>query len=204
MSDLTHLKDIRGPILWGLWILWFGVWTVSGIWTAVIHRRPVIQHDALGSRMIQIVLAILAVLLWESRLPDLSSPLLAAGFIPPGVVITALGIGVSFWARFALDRNWSGLPVIRAGHELIQRGPYRFVRHPIYSGLLLALAGTVVADGAPLKWILIWFLLYAHVMIKIRSEDRLLEVTFGEGFKRFQKETPALVPRLRGRPSAPP
>jgi len=121
------------------------------------------------------------------------------GFHPPRLTLTALGIAISFWARFTLSRNWSGMAVIRAGHELVERGPYRYVRHPIYSGILTALAGTVITLGAPLKGIAIGCLVLAVFLLKIRSEERLLASTFGERFTRFRRETPALFPRLGGR-----
>jgi protein-S-isoprenylcysteine O-methyltransferase Ste14 len=54
-----------------------------------------------------------------------------------GVVVCAAGAGVAIRARRILGRNWSGFVMIKQDHELIQRGPYRFVRHPIYTGIIL-------------------------------------------------------------------
>jgi hypothetical protein len=64
-----------------------------------------------------------------------------------GAALTALGLSFTSWARVHLGRNWSGTVTLKDDHALIRTGPYRRVRHPIYSGALLALAGTVLAVG---------------------------------------------------------
>jgi len=64
-----------------------------------------------------------------------------------GDAIAWTGLGIAIWARIALGSNWSGLPTFREGHELIQRGPYRFVRHPIYTGVLLMMLGSAILLG---------------------------------------------------------
>jgi len=192
----------REPILWGLWMLWLGVWVASALWTAGIRRTAIVRRGDIRSQLAQIACAIPIALIWEARIPWLKTPLLAAGFAPLGLSATALGIALSFWARSLLNRNWSGLAVIRAGHELVERGPYRYVRHPIYSGILLALAGTVIALGAPPRWIAIGLLILAVFLLKIQSEERLLASAFGERFASFRRKTPALFPRPWGRPGS--
>src|SRR5262249_30686119 len=65
----------------------------------------------------------------------------------PGVALTAAGAAFAIWARLVIGRNWSGTVTIKAGHELVRTGPYACVRHPIYTGLLLAAVGTSVYIG---------------------------------------------------------
>src|SRR6185437_7787826 len=62
-----------------------------------------------------------------------------------GIALCAIGIGIAIWARRVLGTNWSGIVTLKEGHTLIRRGPYAYVRHPIYSGILLAAAGTFLA-----------------------------------------------------------
>ncbi len=62
-----------------------------------------------------------------------------------GLILTALGIAFAFWARYSLGQNWSSKVTIKVEHELIRNGPYAYVRHPIYTGILLALVGTALA-----------------------------------------------------------
>jgi protein-S-isoprenylcysteine O-methyltransferase Ste14 len=64
-----------------------------------------------------------------------------------GLALTAVGLAFSVWARFSIGRNWSALIEMKADHQLIRRGPYAIVRHPIYSGFILATLGTAIAFG---------------------------------------------------------
>ena len=70
-------------------------------------------------------------------------------FLPVGlgVALAAGGIAVAFWARWHLGTNWSGMVTLKEGHQLIRTGPYRAMRHPIYTGILLALLGTAITFG---------------------------------------------------------
>jgi protein-S-isoprenylcysteine O-methyltransferase Ste14 len=64
-----------------------------------------------------------------------------------GVSLTGIGVALAIWARWRLGRNWSDKVVLKVDHELIRNGPYRYLRHPIYTGVLLALAGTALVIG---------------------------------------------------------
>src|ERR1700730_3049398 len=70
-----------------------------------------------------------------------------------GVALTGLGVAISIWARLALGSNWSGLVTLTEDHELIRKGPYRWVRHPIYTGILLAMIGTAMVRNHVRGWI---------------------------------------------------
>ena len=196
MSFILHERE---GILWGLWIFWVGFWIASALWTAGVRRRPVVRRSPPVSRLAEIAIAIPIVLIAEAPWTWLQTPLLPRAFAIPGLILTATGMGFSFWARIALNQNWSGVAVIRSGHELVREGPYRFVRHPIYGSMLLALAGSVLTLGAPIQGLVIGGLILAVFWIKIRSEQKLLEATFGESYHRFRREIPALIPRLRVR-----
>lgn len=64
-----------------------------------------------------------------------------------GVLVVIAGLLLALWARRRLGRNWSGIPALKIDHELIRSGPYAFLRHPIYVGIGIALAGTALAEG---------------------------------------------------------
>src|ERR1700730_14993693 len=70
-----------------------------------------------------------------------------------GVAITAIGVALAIWARMILDTNWSGVVALKTGHELIRKGPYRSIRHPIYTGILLAMIGTAMVRNHVRGWI---------------------------------------------------
>jgi len=113
-----------------------------------------------------------------------------------GVAITALGLAFAVWARFYLGGNWSSAVSIKVGHELIRSGPYRWVRHPIYSGLLLAMLGTGLVRG---EWrsVVAFVLLFIGFWVKMRIEDEFMAKTFGEQYQNYALATGALFPRLR-------
>ncbi|MGH9510848.1 MAG: isoprenylcysteine carboxylmethyltransferase family protein [Terriglobales bacterium] len=113
-----------------------------------------------------------------------------------GVVLTWLGIALAIWARFYLGRNWSARVTIKEDHELIRTGPYAHLRHPIYSGLLLAMAGSALETGqwrglVGLALVLIGF------SLKALKEESMLGQQFGEKFQEHRKHTGFLLPRFR-------
>jgi protein-S-isoprenylcysteine O-methyltransferase Ste14 len=112
------------------------------------------------------------------------------------VTLTALGIAFAIWARFYLGQNWSSAVSIKVGHELIRTGPYAWVRHPIYSGLLLAMIGTALARSDPrgLTAIILFWLAFS---IKLRMEEQFMRKTFGPAYDDYTRSTGALIPRPR-------
>jgi protein-S-isoprenylcysteine O-methyltransferase Ste14 len=113
-----------------------------------------------------------------------------------GTAITVVGLAFAVWARFYLGTNWSSAVSIKVGHELIRSGPYRWVRHPIYSGLLLAMLGTGIVRGE-LRSVVAFVLLYIGFWVKMRIEDEFMAKTFGEQYQNYALSTGALFPRLR-------
>jgi protein-S-isoprenylcysteine O-methyltransferase Ste14 len=113
-----------------------------------------------------------------------------------GWMLTVLGMLFSIWARTSLGRNWSGRVVLKQGQELVSTGPYALVRHPIYTGLLVALTGTAVYDGS---WrALLGLALFAiGFWLKARSEENLLESEFGDEYRSYRARTPMLIPSPR-------
>ncbi len=110
-----------------------------------------------------------------------------------GIAVCAAGVAFAIWARHTLGRNWSGNPTIKEGHELIERGPYRFVRHPIYTGILLAILGSGIGSGQ-VKHLFILGFAVAILWAKLRIEESLMLRQFPETYPGYMKRTKALVP----------
>jgi protein-S-isoprenylcysteine O-methyltransferase len=109
-----------------------------------------------------------------------------------GIILTAAGIAIAIWARRHLGRNWSGRPTMKVGHELVTSGPYRFVRHPIYTGMLAALLGTVFAVGP--TWLIV-FIVFSYVFIwRIGVEERYMTELFPDQYPAYRARTRALIP----------
>ncbi|HEY1792573.1 MAG TPA: isoprenylcysteine carboxylmethyltransferase family protein [Opitutaceae bacterium] len=110
-----------------------------------------------------------------------------------GAALLLAGLAFTAWARVCLGRNWSGQVTLKQGHRLIRRGPYALVRHPIYTGLLLAFLGTAVALDEYRGLLAVLIALQSFVR-KYRLEERWLTEEFGGEYERYKREVKALVP----------
>jgi protein-S-isoprenylcysteine O-methyltransferase Ste14 len=118
----------------------------------------------------------------------------ALGVQIAGVVVLVAGLGFAVWARIYLGRNW-GMPMTKKDEpELVTSGPYRFVRHPIYSGLLLALLGTALATN--LYWLIALGLMGLYFLYSARVEERLMTSSFPVLYPTYRAKTKMLIPFL--------
>jgi protein-S-isoprenylcysteine O-methyltransferase Ste14 len=110
-----------------------------------------------------------------------------------GVVLCVAGLSFCIWARAILGRNWSGTVTLKEGHELIERGPYRLVRHPIYTGLLAMFLGTVVVLGH-VAGIAGLVLVFVSFWIKLRDEERIMLKQFPDQYAAYQQRVKRIIP----------
>jgi len=112
-----------------------------------------------------------------------------------GALLTMLGVAFACWARYVLGRNWSSVVQVKQDHELIQSGPYRWVRHPIYTGLLLAFVGTAMAIG---EWrgLVCVAIVAVSFWFKLKLEERWMRDNFGVAYENYMQRTKALIPGL--------
>ena len=113
-----------------------------------------------------------------------------------GLAILLAATALTLWARFALGLMWSAVPAVKEGHQLRTGGPYAITRHPIYTGLLGMLLGSMlVAGGGP--WIVPFPVALIILEFKIRIEERFMTAEFPEEYPRYRRRVPQLVPGLR-------
>ncbi len=110
-----------------------------------------------------------------------------------GLILIVGGAITTLAARIALARNWSASVALQEGHELVMRGPYRFVRHPIYTGFLLMLLGTALGRGTAQPFAIVLILVVVHVW-KLRAEEALLAQHFPQAYPDYKARTKALIP----------
>ncbi|HUL66683.1 MAG TPA: isoprenylcysteine carboxylmethyltransferase family protein [Burkholderiaceae bacterium] len=178
-----------------MWLGWMGYW-----WLAARNVKTTSRHESLRSRLSHIVpLTLSAILL---ALPRSPVPALGEHFLPPGywpfwagAVLTLVGLLFTVQARVHLGRNWSGTVTIKQDHELITSGPYRFVRHPIYTGLLLAFIGTALAR-AEWRGVLAVALAFWAFWRKLHIEERWMREQFGVAYEDYAQRVAALVPHI--------
>jgi len=157
--------------------------------------------EAPASRLPHLILMISAAgLLFTTRF---RVGLLGSRFIPEniwvqyaGMMLTSLGVSIALWARYSLGEFWSSKVVVKENHQLVRSGPYAYVRHPIYTGMLLAGAGTVLFIG---EWRGILALLLAATaqVGKARREESLMKAEFGDQYKEYRERSGFLMPRFR-------
>ena len=111
-----------------------------------------------------------------------------------GALLTVAGVAFAIWARRHIGRNWSGQVTIRKEHELIRTGPYAHIRHPIYTGILLALAGTTLAIGE-YRAVVAFAVIAIGFVVKARREESFLATQFGPAFDEHRRQTGFFLPR---------
>ena len=171
------------------WFVFVVVWAVA----ALFVKRTTERSLRLGSvAALVVVIAVFAI----TRL----NPGLRRELWPqtPGVGLLAallviLGLAIALWARVALGGNWSGTIAFKQDHELIQRGPYAWVRHPIYSGLLLMALGTAV-ESTRLSSFIFLGALFALLVTKARAEEQLMLRHFPDAYVDYRRRVKALIP----------
>jgi protein-S-isoprenylcysteine O-methyltransferase Ste14 len=175
-----------------MWISWAAYW-----WLASLTAKTTERKEPVGSRL-QHVLPLLAAawLLWAEKVPaPLNQRLFpwAPWQFWVAALITAIGLAFAVWARLDLGGNWSGTVTIKQDHELIATGSYAYVRHPIYTGLLVALLGTAMARG---EWrgVLAVCVAWAALWRKLRIEEQWMIGRFGNKYIAYRQRVPALLP----------
>ena len=111
-----------------------------------------------------------------------------------GLLLATVGVALGIWARVSLADNWSGNVTLKQSHRLITTGPYRWLRHPIYSAFLLLIIGTAICT-AQLRGALAVALVFISFYYKWRSEEQLMLREFGEQYLRYRKQSGAIIPR---------
>lgn len=175
------------------WVTFFVFWLVAGLFASRAVKRQSWWSRAL-------TLAVGTIPYYLLFTDKLRYGPLAWRFVPKelavlvtGVALTYAGLALAVWARFILGRNWSATVTIKEDHRLVRTGPYSVVRHPIYSGLLLAVLGTALVVGE-VRGLVAVGIAFAAWLVKSRTEERFLAEQFGEEYEKYRRHTRALVP----------
>ncbi len=178
------------PLLWLVFI---------AVWIAMARGgKAVAERESVYSRLSHYLPLGIAIYLFAA--PRVPIPPLDGRFVPlslwpvqAGLGLVVAGLAFAIWARVLLGGNWSSDVTLKRDHELIVEGPYRWVRHPIYTGILIALAGSALALG---EWrgVLAVVLAGAAYWRKLRIEEAVMRRQFGEAYAEYAKRVPALIP----------
>jgi len=176
-----------------LWLAWLVYWGIAARGT-----KETARHESIGSRMSYVLPTLVAGWLLASAAPHW--PALSERFVPRtpvifwiGVAVLAAGLAFAVWARRHLGSNWSGTVTLKRDHSLVRTGPYGWVRHPIYTGLLLAFIGTAITMGT-WRALLATAILAASLIRKLHIEEQWMRELFKDEYVRYAAQVPALIP----------
>ncbi|HWE26826.1 MAG TPA: isoprenylcysteine carboxylmethyltransferase family protein [Polyangia bacterium] len=172
------------------WMLFGAWWLARAFGTARTearesHRQRLTHALLLGAGTLVLVVTPepLRRRLWHPSLP----------LVYVALALEVAGVGFAIWAREHLGRLWSGMVTLKESHRIVRSGPYRFVRHPIYTGILVALVGAIVARGDVAG--LVAFALFAvGIARKIAIEESLLTGRFGADYADYRRNVAAIIP----------
>ncbi|HEY7002282.1 MAG TPA: isoprenylcysteine carboxylmethyltransferase family protein [Candidatus Udaeobacter sp.] len=177
------------------WMIFAMVWLLA----ATSTKRTIYRESAAERARYWILLAIAYFLVIRS---DIFPPPLDWLVIPhtksiawSGACLCICGLVFAIWARVILGRNWSGVVTLKEEHELIERGPYRIVRHPIYTGMLGMFAGTAIVIGY-LGGFLGLLLAFASFWLKLKREEDLMLKQFPNKYAAYQLRVKRIIPFL--------
>ncbi|MFT3904859.1 MAG: isoprenylcysteine carboxylmethyltransferase family protein [Steroidobacteraceae bacterium] len=178
-----------------LWLCWAAYWLIRAR-----DVKQVVRIESRASRYGHVLPLVVAGLL--VGVAGLPVPFLERRLWPwhpwqfwAGAALTSAGLLFAVWARLHIGRNWSGMVTVKQDHELITGGPYALVRHPIYTGLLAAFAGSALARG---EWrgILAVVIVFFTLWRKLRLEERFMREQFGPAYDDYSRRVRALLPWL--------
>lgn len=173
-----------------LWVGWALSWAIAAVWSNPTERRPGAKSQLLYRALMVIGGGLMAT--WHQGLLRCWS--LAPTSAWASVFFIAIGLVFAWWARIYLGRLWSGNITLKVGHRVVDTGPYGLVRHPIYTGLLLALLATAVFRGTVLS-LGGFALLLLGIWVKARQEERWLTEHLGQdAYSKYRQRVPMLVP----------
>jgi protein-S-isoprenylcysteine O-methyltransferase Ste14 len=192
VQPMTSIYTVVAYAAWGLILL---VWVASYFVTrkAVRRGQPLLQGIATG------LIALAFLLLFQRRTSGLLGLRLTEVPAPIALIADLVcfgAAGFAIWSRLTLGRNWSGaVASVGENHELIVRGPYRYVRHPIYAGFLIAMLATALTIGTLASYLAVAVGLVAF-LLRIRIEEALMLSQFPDDYRAYQRQTPALFPGI--------
>jgi len=182
----TMTPYLAGAILWGVFLL---TWYAAMLWTARAVARTSIQ-----SRVLDYLLYIVGfgLLFTRAQVPgDWHNLVWIADAL---VGLELVGFAFAWWARIHLGQLWSGMITLREGHRVVDTGPYRLVRHPIYTGFLLAALAFALIAASPVA-LLGAVALGVQMTWKAQREETFLRQQLGAAaYDSYAARTPMLIP----------
>ena len=180
------MRVIVDSLIFAVWVAFGIYWLVASVGVKAGQTRWT-RFAGIRIAIILIVLFLLRVNTFKAH-QTTNSP----WFEGLGLAVFLLGLALAVWARVYLGRNW-GMPMTqKVDPELVTTGPYRRVRHPIYSGIILAMIGTTIAVS--LYWLVAVVVLGGYFIYSATVEERYLAERFPDSYPEYKRSTKILIP----------
>jgi len=181
LDGMVHAIDVIIGVGWlAFWLYWLTA--AIGVKAGRTHGRPA---------GIRVVIAVVIIVLVRSRVfrGHMNHDAWLGG---AGLALFAAGLGLAIWARLHLGRNWGSPMSEKQEPELVTSGPYKWIRNPIYTGIILAMIGSVLAVS--LRWLVMAALLGGYFVYSAFMEQRFMAEQFPEQFAAYKCTTKMLIP----------
>jgi protein-S-isoprenylcysteine O-methyltransferase Ste14 len=157
-------------------------------------RTETREWGSYGGIMITAILAVVVAGLLRRALPALAFPSREPGWVLASALLIVLGGGFRLWSIAMLGRYFRAVVHIQEDHHVVRAGPYRVLRHPSYTGLLVGLLGIALLFGNYASAVVFELLVIVGVLYRIRVEERVLLDGLGEEYAAYMRETSRLIP----------
>ena len=178
---------IVDTIIASIWIVFWIYWLAASVRTKATRSRPT-SYIGIRVLLIIVVVTLLRTGVFKGHGTGTDDPWLRA----IGLAVFLFGLAFGVWARLYLGRNWGTPMSEKVDPELVTTGPYRHVRHPIYSGIILGMVGTAIAVGP--YWLVPVVLLGGYFIYSATVEERTMERLFPETYPAYKHSTKMLIP----------
>jgi protein-S-isoprenylcysteine O-methyltransferase Ste14 len=158
------------------------------------ERTKTREWGSYGGITLTAVLGVVLAGLIRRTLPALDFPSRTPGWLIAIVLLIAVGGGFRLWSIATLGRYFRAVVHIQENHHVVRSGPYRVLRHPSYTGLLVALLGIALLWGNYGSAVVFWALVVVGVLNRIRVEEKVLLAGLGEDYAGYMRETDRLIP----------
>ena len=188
-----HIYSVAIDVIRGCWLTFAIVWLLAAVWT----KRSVYRESR--SQRLRYTLPIVAGyfllinggrMLYPLNLRVVPRTAIVAW---AGTILCLAGLGFAIWARVVIGRNWSGTVTLKEDHQLIERGPYRLVRHPIYTGILSMFVATAIVLGHLAGSIGV-VIVFASFWSKLIREEKVMLNQFPDKYAAYRQRVRRLIP----------
>ncbi len=175
-------------VIYGLWVVFWLVWLAAALTAKRAAQSRIRQFVGLRVALFVILILVIRSRAFKGHHAIVNNPILQG----IGLGLFLAGLGLALWARVYLGRNWGTPMSEKVDAELVTTGPYRYIRNPIYSGLILAAIGTAVAVS--LFWLVAVVFMGAYFIYSATVEEHTMERLFPNDYPAYKRSTKMLIP----------